>query len=188
MGFLDELKNKAGGLGEKAREGFGAAKDKAADLVGDVRERFESDAGDTAPATDAPDTAADRMDTTTTGDPGSVADVSDDLGALGPNAATETIGDATYFGTSREGLTDLGDNAPVSDTLGEATTGLGDAPSTGLEDTVSDATAETASFEESGSDGGFHADEVSGGLDTPDDALDAVQAETEELRNDPYQP
>lgn len=36
MGFLDELKGKAGELGEKAKHGFGSARDKASDLVEDV--------------------------------------------------------------------------------------------------------------------------------------------------------
>lgn len=43
MGFLDELKHKAGELGDKAKGGFGAAKDKADDLVDDVKERMGSD-------------------------------------------------------------------------------------------------------------------------------------------------
>jgi hypothetical protein len=43
MGFLDNLKDKAEEFGEKAKEGFEAAKDKAADLVDDVKERFDQD-------------------------------------------------------------------------------------------------------------------------------------------------
>lgn len=43
MGFLDEVKEKAGELGEKAKEGFEAARDKAEDLVGDIRKRFDHD-------------------------------------------------------------------------------------------------------------------------------------------------
>jgi hypothetical protein len=48
MGFLDDLKGKAEEFGEKAKEGIGAAKDKAADLVGDVKDRFDND--DPSPA------------------------------------------------------------------------------------------------------------------------------------------
>jgi hypothetical protein len=43
MGFLDDLKGKAEEFGEKAREGFEVAKDKAARLIGDVKERFDND-------------------------------------------------------------------------------------------------------------------------------------------------
>ena len=40
MGILDDLKHKAEELGEKAKEGLDVARDKAGDLVGDVRERL----------------------------------------------------------------------------------------------------------------------------------------------------
>ena len=43
MGFLDNLKEKAEEFGEKAKEGFGAATDKASDLVGDVKDRLDKD-------------------------------------------------------------------------------------------------------------------------------------------------
>jgi hypothetical protein len=43
MGFLDDLKGKAEEFGRKAREGFEVAKDKAANLVGDLKERFDHD-------------------------------------------------------------------------------------------------------------------------------------------------
>lgn len=50
MSFLDGLKDKAEEFGEKAREGFEAAKDKAVDLAGDVKDRFD---GDDTPADEA---------------------------------------------------------------------------------------------------------------------------------------
>ena len=40
MGFLDNLKDKAEEFGDKAKEGFEAAKDKASDLVDDVKDRL----------------------------------------------------------------------------------------------------------------------------------------------------
>jgi hypothetical protein len=43
MGFLDDLKGKAEEFGEKTKEGIGAAKEKAADLLGDVKDRFDND-------------------------------------------------------------------------------------------------------------------------------------------------
>ena len=43
MGFLDDLKGKAEQIGEKAKEGFGAAKDKASDLVEGVKDRRGAD-------------------------------------------------------------------------------------------------------------------------------------------------
>ena len=43
MGFLDNLKDKAEEFGEKAKEGFESAEDKAGDLVDDVKERLDRD-------------------------------------------------------------------------------------------------------------------------------------------------
>lgn len=39
MGLLDDLKGKAEGLGEKAKDGLDAARGRAAGLVGDVKDR-----------------------------------------------------------------------------------------------------------------------------------------------------
>ena len=47
MGFLDDLKDKAEDFGEKAKEGFGTAKDKASDLVDDVKDRIDKDDDET---------------------------------------------------------------------------------------------------------------------------------------------
>ena len=44
MGFIDELKDKAEEFGEKAKEGFGAAQDKAEDMIENVKDRFDDDA------------------------------------------------------------------------------------------------------------------------------------------------
>jgi hypothetical protein len=43
MGFLDELKDKAEDFGDKAKEGFGAAKDKAEYVIENVKDRFDDD-------------------------------------------------------------------------------------------------------------------------------------------------
>ena len=43
MGFLDELKDKAEEFGEKAKEGFGAAKDKTEEVIENVKDRFDGD-------------------------------------------------------------------------------------------------------------------------------------------------
>jgi hypothetical protein len=60
MSFLDELKDKAGELGEKAKGGLEAAKEKAADLVDDVKERLDRD---DAPSEPVDDQAAGATDT-----------------------------------------------------------------------------------------------------------------------------
>ncbi len=58
MGLLDDLKHKAGELGDKAKEGLDAARDKAEDLVDDVKDRLGHD--DTqAPLEESDDVAAD---------------------------------------------------------------------------------------------------------------------------------
>ena len=43
MGFLDELKDKPEGFGERAKEGLGAAKDKTEEVIGNVKDRFDGD-------------------------------------------------------------------------------------------------------------------------------------------------
>jgi uncharacterized protein YjbJ (UPF0337 family) len=43
MGFLDELKDKAEEFGDKAKEGFGAAKDENEEVIENVKDRFEGD-------------------------------------------------------------------------------------------------------------------------------------------------
>ena len=43
MGLLDDLLDKAGDLGDKAKEGLGTATDKASDLIDDVKDKFDGD-------------------------------------------------------------------------------------------------------------------------------------------------
>ena len=43
MGFLDDIKNKAGELGEKAGDAFEVAKDKAGDLVDSAKDKLDTD-------------------------------------------------------------------------------------------------------------------------------------------------
>jgi hypothetical protein len=43
VGFLDELKDKAEVIGEKAKDGFVAAKEKASELIEDVKDRIGGD-------------------------------------------------------------------------------------------------------------------------------------------------
>ena len=43
MGFLDEMKDKAEEFGEKAKEGFGAGKDKTEEVIENVKDRFDGD-------------------------------------------------------------------------------------------------------------------------------------------------
>ena len=129
MGFLDELKDKAGELGGKAKEGLGAAKDKAADLIGDVKERLDKDDTeqadrDKAEQVDRDNAAQGPADEPTAGAP--------TILATGTSNADGLVGDTTFFGPSA-----TSDSAPG---------------------------------------------------DTRDDALDAVQAENEEIRaTDPPQ-
>lgn len=213
MGFLDELKEKAGDLGGKAREGLEAAKEKASGLVGDVRERFDS--GDT-PASDATGSADDLVgDETYFGETEASAPQGpvDDLGAAAAGAAGTTeaadtmspvdVGaavsaadlDATDSGVAPGEAPSVGDVAeppgfvdaepgPTAVETG-GLNGLGGASETSA--TFSDAS--TGLGEEPQGESGFSADEVSGGLqDSRDDALDAVQAENEEIQARPDQP
>src|SRR5215211_2841111 len=51
MGFLDELKDKAEEFGDKTQEGLAVAKDKAQDVIEDVKDRFDNDDDDTSDET-----------------------------------------------------------------------------------------------------------------------------------------
>jgi hypothetical protein len=66
MGFLDNLKDKAEEFGEKAREGYGAAKDKASDLIDELDKDDATSADKTEAAADhsaeAPDEAYRGLD------------------------------------------------------------------------------------------------------------------------------
>ena len=62
MGFLDDLKDKAEDFGAKAKEGLGTAKDKASDVIDDVKDRFDKDE----------DTSADKVEQALNYDPDAV--------------------------------------------------------------------------------------------------------------------
>ena len=111
MGFLDDLKDKAEDFGESAKEAFEAAKDKAAELVEDVKDKFD---GDDSPAEQDADTADAAPET---------YDVADDsLGEGGAATATETLGE-----TAPTTAETLGETAPTTtDTLSETAGGAGD--------------------------------------------------------------
>ena len=61
MGFMDNLKDKAEEFGDKAKGGFEAAKDKASDLVEDVKDRFDGDDEAEGTAGDQP-TSQDKVE------------------------------------------------------------------------------------------------------------------------------
>ena len=118
MGFLDDLKGKAEEFGEKAKEGFEAAKDKASDLIGDVKDRLDTD-DDGASASGA-EPAAD-------GAPGSVDD-----GSRGLDEAVAESGFAAGPSGTETAADEVGDvgPAPVVDPLepGERVADAVDAP------------------------------------------------------------
>src|ERR687895_2083476 len=64
MGFLDNLKDKAEEFGDKAKEGFEAAKDKASDVIGDVKDRFDGDEETGADQPTSQDKVEDAVDYT----------------------------------------------------------------------------------------------------------------------------
>lgn len=60
MGLLDDLKQKAGELGDKAKDGFEAAREKAENLVDDAKDRLDGDDEPAAaPTTESSDIAPD---------------------------------------------------------------------------------------------------------------------------------
>ncbi|SER14904.1 hypothetical protein [Microlunatus flavus] len=80
MGILDDLKHKAEALGEKAREGLDVARDKAGDLVDDVKERVGQHEGDHAPTGESSDIGPDSSSTDAV-QPGYVTGEDDVVGA-----------------------------------------------------------------------------------------------------------
>jgi ElaB/YqjD/DUF883 family membrane-anchored ribosome-binding protein len=80
MGLLDNLKDKAEDFGEKAKEGFEAAKDKASDLIDDVKDRFDKDEDDK--------TSEEKVDEALNYDPSAV-DAASEEGISGAAAGVE---------------------------------------------------------------------------------------------------
>jgi hypothetical protein len=96
MGFLDDLKDKAEEFGEKAKEGFGAARNKASDLIGDVKDRL--DQGDDAASADAgapasADPSSESVDNASRGLDEAVAGSGFVTGTAGTETAADTVGD-----------------------------------------------------------------------------------------------
>jgi hypothetical protein len=81
MGFMDELKDKAEDFGDKAKEGFGATKDKTEEVIENVKDRFDGD--DDTPT--LPDESVGYSDE---GIKGAVGEATESAGS----AADETIG------------------------------------------------------------------------------------------------
>jgi hypothetical protein len=168
MGFLDELKDKAEEFWEKAKEGFDAAKDKASDLIGDVKDRFDKD--------EDGGTGTDKVEEAVNYDPGAVG------------AATKAgIGEAA----AGAGSTSEATTAPTTDPVYEppaAPETLTTSESAGASNTVGEADA----FGAPASDPLVEPElspsaESSEPPTTPDEAYDAVledAAKTEEYRSD----
>jgi hypothetical protein len=94
MGFLDDLKGKAEEFGEKAKEGFEAAKDRASDLIGDARDRLDQDDAGSAPGTGpAADSGPGSVDDGSRGLDEAVAGSGFATGAFGTETAADEVGD-----------------------------------------------------------------------------------------------
>ncbi|HSU35648.1 MAG TPA: hypothetical protein VLJ88_08310 [Propionibacteriaceae bacterium] len=95
MGFLDDLKDKAEDFGDKAKEGIDAARDKASDLVGDVKDRFDGD--NEAPAAESAEPGIDYSPTAVDeAAAGGISEAAAGAGGEGANATespVDTIGD-----------------------------------------------------------------------------------------------
>jgi len=133
MGFLDGLKDKAESLGEKARERLGAVKDKAADVVDDVRDRFDS--GGTTAGAATPGSPTDLIGDATYFGPG-INVRAEDLAPASP-AADESVAEAD------EGSTESSDESGDVSGVGAATAEEPEAVLAGA-----DATAESLSLGE----------------------------------------
>jgi hypothetical protein len=124
MGFLDNLKDKAEEFGEKAKEGFGAARDKASDLIDDVKDRMDKD-----DETSADDVEADH----------SAGSVDDASRGLDEAVAEARAADAFATETAADEVGDVG-TAPVADPLepGDQVADTVDAPVDNAPDVTED--------------------------------------------------
>ena len=123
MGFLDNLKDKAEEFGEKAKEGFGAARDKASDLIDDVKDRMDKDdeTSEDVPA----DHSAESVDDASRG--------------LDEAVAEARAADAFATETAADEVGDVG-TAPVADPLepGDRVADTVDAPADNAPDVTED--------------------------------------------------
>ena len=128
MGFLDDLKDKAEDFGDKAKEGFDAAREKASDLVGDVKDRFDGD--DETPATESAEPGIDYSpaavdeaaaggisEAATSAGGGSVEATESPVDSIGDvpepdlsEAIPPTVGEVPDAGLVSDGTGELGDN------------------------------------------------------------------------------
>jgi len=115
MGFIDELKDKAEEFGEKAKEGFGAAQDKAEDMIENVKDRFNDDAP-ADKASDAGDSsevgydAAEGIKEAVANTADSARSALEDPAAL-PQESVEGIGETAPVGATEPAVADLEDAA-----------------------------------------------------------------------------
>jgi ElaB/YqjD/DUF883 family membrane-anchored ribosome-binding protein len=104
MGFLDELKDKAEDFGDKAKEGFGAPKDKTEEVIENVKDRFDGDETPAEKDITAQPAAAAAEDTSTEG-PESAPSIGEAVGATEPSEAAieNTTRAAQNLGDTRAG-------------------------------------------------------------------------------------
>jgi len=124
MGFLDNLKDKAEDFGDKAKEGFDTARDKASDLVGDVKDRFDGD--DETPAAESAEPGIDYSPAAV--DEAAAGGISEAAANAGGGAVDATESPVDSIGDVPE--PDLGEAVPPT---------VGEVPDAGL---VSDGTGE----------------------------------------------
>ena len=93
MGFLDDLKDKAGDLGGRAKDGLAAARGRAANLVEDVRDRMDRNE---TPDDDTVEAAADHSVDSSPNSVQQAAEVAFYVGLLGGLVlGNEALGDPT---------------------------------------------------------------------------------------------
>ena len=90
MGFLDELKDKAEEFGDKAKEGFGAAKDKTEEVVENVKDRFDGDDETPGPADEAVGYSAEGIKQAVADAADSARSAVDDATAAEPKSGTKS--------------------------------------------------------------------------------------------------
>jgi hypothetical protein len=124
MGFLDDLKDKAGDFGDKAKEGLETAREKASDVVGDVKDRFDGD--DETPAAESAEPGSDYSPAAV--DEAAAGGISEAAAGAGGGAVDATESPVDSIGDVPE--PDLGEALPPT---------VGEVPDAGL---VSDGTGE----------------------------------------------
>jgi hypothetical protein len=179
MGFLDDIKNKAGALGDKAGDAFEVAKDKAGDLVDAAKDKLDTDDDGDVDTADAKHAFEGLKGHATGGGDAPADQVAAAAGAAGAGAAAAGAG-TEYTIPEAETVTDTAADPEGSDLVAEEAVVTedvgGDPVATPLDDPIATPLDDPIATPLDGS--------VDSAEATKDEALADLQAKAEDLQSD----